>query len=402
MGGIGGGLVFPILPLVGVQLGLSGAFVGFVLASNRLTRLFANPVTGHLVDRVGGRLPLAVGLLVESLATLSMEAGLHLGHPGLWFLLGRALWGVGSSLLIVGGTAAALAAARPEERGRTAGGVRSATSLGMPAGLVLGGVVAGLWSNDAAFLLATGLAAAGALLALGALPATTPSRRASPPPAGRAEERRDGHGTLGAFLELARDRRVLALWVYNFLTFFTLQGALLTTLVLLVDARGFSLLGLPIQPTASLLMAVVILASAGTSLATGRLVDRTGRRAALLPAAAAAIALGFAVLGEARTTAAAIVGALLLGVGMGGTNVPLLALLGDLAPRGRRGRAVGLFQVVGDAGGTLGPIVGNDASLRFGYAATYLGLAALVALALPLAAVLARAERPGPPSRAVP
>lgn len=64
LSGIGGGVVFPILPMLGMQLGLSAAMVGLILAANRITRIFFNPFTGALVDRFGTRRPVAFGLFL--------------------------------------------------------------------------------------------------------------------------------------------------------------------------------------------------------------------------------------------------------------------------------------------------------------------------------------------------
>src|SRR5690625_1017540 len=96
--GFGGGVVFPILPMLGVRLGLSALMVGLILAANRITRIFFNPLTGLLVDRYGARWPVAAGLFLETVAVLGFSVALHSHSPALWFLGGRVVWGVGSSL----------------------------------------------------------------------------------------------------------------------------------------------------------------------------------------------------------------------------------------------------------------------------------------------------------------
>ena len=76
-----GGIVFPILPILGVQLGLAGYLIGLILAANRIMRLVANPLTGLLVDRIGGKVPLTLGLLVEACATAAYSVALHTTRP---------------------------------------------------------------------------------------------------------------------------------------------------------------------------------------------------------------------------------------------------------------------------------------------------------------------------------
>ena len=102
LGGVGGGVVFPILPVIGMDLGISGFMIGLILSANRITRLGFNPITGSLLDRFGARWPVAIGLAIEALGTLAFSIGLVADSPGAWFLAGRVIWGVGSSLLLVG------------------------------------------------------------------------------------------------------------------------------------------------------------------------------------------------------------------------------------------------------------------------------------------------------------
>ena len=53
VGGLGGGVVFPILPLLGLQLGIPAVLIGLILSLNRITRLAVNPLSGMVVDRFG-------------------------------------------------------------------------------------------------------------------------------------------------------------------------------------------------------------------------------------------------------------------------------------------------------------------------------------------------------------
>lgn len=401
LGGIGGGIVFPILPILGVQLGLSGYMIGLILAANRITRLFVNPMTGLLVDRIGGKLPLTLGLLVEAVATATYSVALHTTRPGPVFLLGRTLWGVGSSFLMVGGLTVGLNASRPENRGRIMAMVRTASSLGMPAGLIMGGLIAGIFSDNAAFLSAAALALVAAAVAWAMMPdvrgqtrdesrAPAPGSRGRPPWV-RVREQVTSVARRG--VHMLRDLRISTIWVSNFLIYFSVQGVLLTTLVLLVDDRHMTLAGLGAQPTAGMVMAVLLLASGVTALLIGRQLDRiTFRMGVALPAVSASV-VGFVVLAMARHLEAGLLAMVLLGVGMGGSTVPLITLLGDLTTSAERGYAVGLYQFFGDSGGSLGPILGVQAVMGIGFAPVYFAVAAILALTLPLLYWLWRAER---------
>ena len=46
LAGMAGGIAFPILPIVGVRLGLSLTFIGVILAANRAMRVIFSPMVG--------------------------------------------------------------------------------------------------------------------------------------------------------------------------------------------------------------------------------------------------------------------------------------------------------------------------------------------------------------------
>lgn len=392
LGGIGGGIAFPIIPILGVELGLPAFLVGWILSANRVTRLFANPVAGGLIDRYGGKWPLTVGLFVEALATGTYSLALHTPYPGWLLLLGRAIWGIGSSAIIVGGVTIALNASSEANRGRSTAAVRLALSLGLPAGMLAGGLVAGFVNNDAAFLFAAAVTLVAGALAWWTVPSTEPGRANPSGEQGRplllSERVRRAAATV-----VHADRRVQAVWLANLLVFFSVQGTLLATLVLLIHARGISVAGLAEQPMAGALLAVMMLASAGVTLYIGAALDRVPTRTGLALPGVAAAAAGFIVLALTSNPWLAVVGVVLLGLGMGGTSIPLLTLLGDLTPESRRGQVVGYYQFFGDVGGSLGPILGIELVMGLGFTTTYLGVAALLLLELPLLGTLWRAER---------
>ncbi|HUX12879.1 MAG TPA: MFS transporter [Spirochaetia bacterium] len=392
LGGIGGGIAFPILPLLGVRLGLSGIFIGFILSANRITRLGMNPVSGSWIDRVGGKIPLTVGLLIEAAATGTFSLALHTTIPGWLLLLGRVVWGIGSSLLLVGGTTLALNLSNEKTRGRSTALVGMALSLGMPAGMLAGGVIAGFISDEAAFVAATIAAAAAAAMSWLLIPG---AKGASQPP-GVPESSTPGLTTWlrAQWLSIVRaERRIKVVWLTNLLVFFSIPGILLATLVLVVYQRRLTLPGFDVQATAGVMMAVMISSSAAGTVLVGRLIDRVSSR--VLPAipAIGAAAAGFALLGLSTRLIPAAVSLVLIGAGSGATSTPLLALLGDLTPGERRGNVVGLYQFFGDIGGSFGPIAGLELGGRFGYQPVYLGVTVIFAVIAILLVRIHAAER---------
>lgn len=373
--GFGGGVVFPILPMLGVQLGLSAAMVGLILAANRITRIFFNPLTGSLIDRFGARWPVSIGLFLETVAVLAFSVALHSRAPALWFLGGRVVWGVGSSLILVGALAAVMVIAEQSNRGRLIGRVRTAMTLGMPAGMLLGGLIADLASPNMAFLVASALTFATGWLAVVVLP-----RGAAHQAVEQAKT-----SARGVWRGLLRHPALQIIWCSNALVFFALAGILLSTLVVLVHARGIRIAGLGSQGSAGLLMALLMVFRAVAALGAGWLADRSGGRTRLLIPGAVASAVGFAGLALAQHAGTMAVALVAIGLGSGALTIPLLALLSDAVTPQTQGRAMGIYQVYGDIGGSIGPIVGLQVGAFTGYGPIYIGVAcAMVLVTAPL------------------
>ncbi len=381
LAGIGGGIVFPILPLVGLRVGLSLAFIGLILASNRIGRILFNPVAGSLIDRYGGKSMMVIGLLIEVVVMGMYLLGVSGGNPGTMFLLGRLLWGPGSALAFVGGQTLALHAAGPELRGRVTGIVRAAMGLGTPAGLVVGGVIAGVWGDRAAFEVAM----VAALIASAVALRVVPDLKAPPGP------RRPWSDIVRALA----DRRIAAVAGLNFMAFFAVQGLVLATLVLVVAARHLTLFGMAPETASGFFLAFMLSASAAVTPVAGRMADR-GRMRAQTAGIGLCIMIPGLLLLAVASDAGRLLGALILmGIGSGCLSVPLLALLGDLVPPEMRGSAVGGLQLFGDTGGTIGPILGTAALGAIGLSAPFFIAAGVLALGLPLAWWLRGAERRG-------
>jgi MFS family permease len=384
LGGIGGGVVFPILPALGTTMGLSGLVIGVILAANRVSRLGMNPVTGSLIDRFGGRKVIASGLAIEGIGTLGYIAALHFPLPAVWFFVGRLVWGVGSSLLFVGVMAGVLALSSSGERGRLVARVRGALSIGMPGGLVLGGLVTDFISAGAAFWLATAISIVTGVIALTSIPER---------PARERESRRRAPSPAGAWRALLASRRLWNVWFCAAIVGFATLGVLLVTLVVLVAQRELLVPGLGAEGSAGLCMAVFMLAYAGTSILIGRRLDVMGRRTAFILPSMLAMAAGFALFAFAHSLALLLVALLVIGIGTGSIIVPLLTLIGDFVVGELRGRATAAYQVASDIGSGAGLVVGLFLGQHFGFRNLYLAIVVLLILSLPLALRLAHTER---------
>jgi MFS family permease len=377
LAGVAGGIAFPILPIVGLRLGLSLPFIGVILAANRAMRVLSSPLIGVVADRFGGRRTLLVGLALQIVVMGLYSLGILTRQAGPFFLAGRLLHGPGSACVFVSAQALALHAGGASHGGRAAGTVRAAIVLGVPVGLLVGGLLSDAVGDAATFAIASGAV----VVALIGAWASVPDLRS---PVGRRPP-------LGETLRAMRDRRLLAVGVLNFALNLAVGGMVLTTLALLVHDRHVSLFGRNEQGTAGLLMGwMVILDAASTPLA-GRIGDRWHAHARVATAAIALLVPGLVLVGLSSGVGGIAAGLALLGVGAAGLGPSLLVVMGSIVPRERRGTGAGLLQLCGDVGGMLGPLVGTALFAR-NTAVPYLGTAALLACFVPVGAWLARIE----------
>ncbi|MEF8852933.1 MAG: MFS transporter [Haloarculaceae archaeon] len=385
--GLGGGVVFPVLPNLGSVLGISPFLVGLILSANRFTRILANAPAGSLVDRIGTRTPFVVGLFVEGLATLGYVVAIEAPLPEMWFMLARILWGVGSALVFATAYTIAADVSDGTSRGTNMGIVRAGITLGFPAGLVMGGVVSDAYSVLAAFALAALAALLASVLAYWTVP----------------ETHVEGHRTAVKPWEVDTALPTLTAGFVNFGLYFAYLGALFSTLVLFVDARSLGIWGYGPQGMSGLLMAVTVLAAATFTLVGGKVSDDLGARVPTLLVFLVVSFAGFVLLALASSLVDLLAACVCIGAGQGGTNGPLIALLADMTPNERTGRAMATNNVFGDLGGGLGPMVSLPLVESVGFEPVYAACAVvpLVAGATLLGGVYSQTGSVNPRTAAV-
>lgn len=378
--GFGGGVVFPILPNLGAVLGISAFMVGVILSANRFVRLVANAPAGAFVDRVGTRKPFVAGLVIEGVATFGYVIALLVPDPGpgasvvvelalapeTWFLLARVLWGIGSALVFATAYTIAADVSDAGDRGTNMGVVRAGILLGFPAGLVLGGVVSAVYGNAAAFIVAALFALLASLIAYLIVPETHVE---------------GGAGTSVKPWDVDTNIPAITVGLVNFGLFFAYIGALFATLVLFLGANDLTVFGLDAQGTSGIFMAGTVLAAGATTIGGGRLSDVYGARTPVLVGFLVVSFFGFLLLARADSLVTLGLACLFIGAGQGGTSSPLMALLADLTPNERMGRAAGTNNVFGDIGGGLGPMVSLPLVETVGFAPVYAACAVLPLLA---------------------
>lgn len=371
VGGVAGGVAFPTLPLLGSLLGITPLMVGVILSVNRGTRLLMNTPAGSLLDRLGTRRPMIAGFAVMAAApfgyAVGMEPGLVPVSPATVFVVSRVAWGVGSAFVFVGAFATITHVTTPDNRGRWTGYMRGGQSLGFPTGLVVGGLAADALGIQEAFLLAGAAGVVSTLVAVVVLPDVAPEVQQT--------------AGLRAIPGIVRaDPRVLVIGTVNTVVRFLFAGVLLSTVVLYAQRSGISIGALSETGVSGVVMAISVVCSSAATVVVSRYSDRLDNRAAVTLPSLGALGVGFLVLAAVPTLAGTVGGVALVGFGVGGTNPPLLAYLGDISPADDVGKLGGVYNVFGDFGSTLGPVVALPLASVLGFDGEYLLCAALVAL----------------------
>jgi predicted MFS family arabinose efflux permease len=290
--------------------------------------------------------------------------------PETWFLLARVLWGLGSAAVFATAYTIAADLSDSGSRGTNMGVVRGGITMGFPAGLVLGGIVSSLAGNAAAFTVAAAFALAASVVAYRLVPETHVTG--------------DRSGESIKPWDIDTSVPAVTVGLVNFGLLFAYIGALFATLVLFLNENNLSLLGLDPQGTSGLFMAGTVLSASAFMLLGGRLSDTRDSRTPVLLAFLIVSFVGFLLLARAGSVVDLGLACVFIGAGQGGTSGPMMALLADLTPDERMGRASGTNNVLGDVGGGLGPMVSLPLVETVGFAPIYAACAVV-----PLAAGVA-------------
>jgi MFS transporter, DHA1 family, multidrug resistance protein len=378
---LGFGIVSPALPVFARDFGVGRAAAGAVISAFAVMRIgFALPA-GKLVDRLGERLVLAIGIGI--VAVSSALAGLAGSYWQLVVL--RGVGGVGSAMFSIAAMSLLVRMVPSATRGRAVGLWQGGFLLGGITGPALGGVVTGISIRLPFFLYAGTLAMAGTV-ALVALRSTPLADRDDPATSSRT--------TLGTAL---RDPAYRAALVANFADSWGaigIRSALIPLFVADVLHRSFEWTGIGFL--------IVSAVNAATLWPAGQYADRVGRRP-LLIAGTAIGGVGIGVLAIWPTLAGYLLGLALLGLGSGMLDVAPAAVVGDVVD-GRGGPVFAAYSMSADLGTVIGPVAAGriaDAS----YPAAFLTTSAIlfVATAFSVASPETRGRtHPTPPLAAEP
>ena len=357
---VGFGIISPTLPLFARSFGVNHAQVGAILAAFAFARFATGLVSGKLVDHFGERSVYSFG--IGFVALTSFAAGFAQSYEQL--LIFRAVGGFGSSMFSVAAGSILLRAVGDDHRARVQSLYNGSFLIGMMAGPVVGGALSGFSLRAPmiiyGFLLIIASASGAFLLrnsTLAAKPTATQERNTI---------------SLKSALALKPYRSAL---IISFITAWVLFGMSRSILPLfMVEEIKVSPSYMGLGFTISTIINGLFL------LKAGKLSDINGRR---YSAVIGTSFLTLFILALALTTEPWMFLAASVIVGFGGAflSTTPAAIVGDVL-EGKGGQVIGLFQMAGDAGAMVAPLILGAIADGYGYRPAFLVSAALMLVAV--------------------
>lgn len=360
---VGFGLIIPAIPIFAKTFGVSNTLIGLIISSFAIMRFISGLFSGKLVDRFGERVVLGFGLFMVSIFTLL--AGLATSYEQL--LIFRTAGGLGSSMFSVSAGALILRVVSDSQRGRAQSLYNGGFIAGGVAGPAFGGVLIAI-SPRAPFFIYSGLLIAAGTVSLIYL----------------------HESRLGAKLEREVEERALTIrealqikpYMYSlFLAFlgswilFGMRSSILPLFVVEDLGASASIVGLSFT--------IALVAQGSVMVRAGKYSDKNGRKPVILTGFSI-VMLALALLIVSANIYMYLVAMIVMGLGAG-FAASAGAIVGDVI-KGKSGKVYAFWQMSGDAGMMVGPVLLGFVSDHFSYRAAIGVSAAVFSLAI-LAAV---------------
>ena len=359
------GLVIFTLPLYIPAREFSNFIVGVIAAAYPVAETVVGPVFGVLVDRLGRRRWIYIGLTISAAALFAFTLSTDVDY----LVLVHAVQGIAAAMIVVSALTMVTDISTTKNRGREMGIYDFANLGGYVVGILAAGILVRTHSLVAPFYFASALAAIGAVFAFFRVREKEPGRRFAP------------FSPIQILRLLLTNRHAAAMFPI-WLAVTTFIGMALT-----FGPR----LG-PSPLLTSFLIGGVVLILTFTQPFFGHLSDRYGRDKLMMLGMLSLIGLFATTITMFRRRFGlmyALPFLVIFGLGSFAFAPAALASLGDLAPERGRGTTMGVYSVVISLGTIIGPLLGGYLLDKYGLPSLfYAGLGILMA-ALGLAIIIA-------------
>lgn len=357
---IGFGVIIPAIPIFAKSFNVSNTLIGLVISSFAIMRFVSGLFSGKLVDRFGERIVLGFGLFLVALFTL--VAGLAQSYSQL--LLFRSAGGLGSSMFTIAAGALLLRVVGDSQRGRAQSLYNGGFIAGGVAGPAFGGALLAI-SPRAPFFIYSGLLVIAGIFAFTFLHEKRLGKSATP------QDVSTQVMTIKEALQLRAYLYSLFLAFLGTWVFFGMRSSILPLFAIEDIGVTTSIVG--ISFTLALISQGLVMVRAG------KYSDKNGRKPVILVGFIITL-LSLFLLTISTNVVMYLIAMLILGLGAGFATAAG-AIVGDVI-KGKSGKVYALWQMAGDAGMMVGPLVLGLIADLFSYRSAMLVSAIVFSLAL--------------------
>ncbi|MEY3994988.1 MAG: hypothetical protein RL690_384 [Actinomycetota bacterium] len=359
---VGFGIVLPAIPVFAKSFGVNNAAIGLMVSAFAITRFASGLISGSLVDKFGERAVFSSGVFMVALFTFL--AGLAQSYEQLLFF--RAAGGLGSSMFSVAAGSVIMRSVDDANRGRAQSVYQGSFLLGGIAGPAIGGLLSVI-SLRAPFFVYSGMLICSGTVAHFFLKGDK---------IGKVDKSVDtsDHTTVREALAMKPYRIALVLAFIGSWVFFGLRASILPIFVTEELNSTTAVVGYGLALSA-VIQGVILLRA-------GRYSDEKGRRAASI-IGAQVVLLGVLLLTFSVHIWMYLLAMAVLGFGGAFISITPASIVGDVI-KGKGGKVIAIFQMAGDAGMMVGPIIIGAISDLFSYRAAFGMSAAIFVIALAL------------------
>jgi MFS family permease len=353
-------MINPLLPIYAKNIGATGIYIGFVIASYSISRIILEIPSGYISIKYGYYIPMSMGLFL--MATGSLISG-YAGHP-VHLVLSRMLIGLGSPLFFTTSLGFIVKLFDTHRRGRALGIFKAIQNIAAIIGSIASGYVITSIGFRWSFIVSGGLGFAALLLLI--LP---PTIRRHP------DEILQGiEFSFSSLRGVFSSKDILILCSATLAMFLMTSGIESTIFPIYANEQlGYSYKKIGLFSGARALGFVISLVSMGT------LSDRIERRHVLLLGLGLGAAMVFAL---SFTSSFIPLTGLFFGIGLsvGAFWVVAPIVAAEALNPSLRGVSIGTYKTFFDLGSILGPLLMSMLTESSGYAVSFYAGSALLAL----------------------